>query len=1149
MSSYYNISLFRKLQAPLLDALQKIEAGLEKLLANQIKPNELGLVEKAHEVTNNLLMVRRKAVAGISKTIEKGLASLNEPERVGWDYIRVQAATRALLPLVSAFSAHLKDMVAGNDELHVQLWPLWAKACEAMEMEAPEPEELFEIDPDFSGETFQPRPREHLAEVSEGAHERLVAAIGLVEAARSKPEMETALRKATEVFNQIYALRHLRSYQTYWLVVRARLAVGLMHPDRLLDEREEWLGLLREAALQLRKFGANSRRFSEEVLKDALKPLMKPWPAGWAVAHPTLAELDRRLGLSVFWQAVKDVQDQSSEGALAKFAGRQKEIETTLFQLHTQWNKLIGAPEEQRKAALVAFLRSLVVLGPKREWFPGTFVSPLFDAMKSLGDKLAERLNAKEQPPIDEQMGFEVAATILLLEEVTERRARWNQELETRCQHQAYRLGLAIAGRREELMGMPGLRWDARWKERQVEKAVHESMGLVHNQLATVEKALADLSKGEDEEEVRDRFEELKGRCRQVGLVLETLRFPLAAKVAVGIRDQIDALSKEKSVDPAAIQTLALALASLQRFVQSRKNGDSEAIAVLAPGLDALFGAGSYERELRALHHDQALSPPVAALERLSEMSVEAVVPAPQELPAEEALPLSESVVVTEPPVRNLRSELLGEGYRDEPTAPDILVIFLEEADAALKEVEGLRKQLRAGSTDEEAWLGLRRQFHTLKGSGRICGLAGLGEVAWWVEDRLNEALAVQEDYSSALDEALGLATQALAGWYQQLTQGTEVVVQASAIREALDKATPYFADGRETGDEEDLSAEGLNHDNVWPSAQAEVIEEGSALVETPGEEIQDLAQDETEDQHEELQRFVREDASKHAQQLGETVLDFELNGRWDWERLHWSAHTLAGLFRIEAEGRTLAKVVEHWAEGRLESPFEGREEGLLEAVVGLREQAEALAEGQSLPAVDPQWLVGPVLPTEGGDDEWELDLPDVEVQTLEAQGAGSEREHQASNVVEEVVSLPDQETVNTPEAFLGEEKQLASVTSEQEQGAGDEGSAEPLSPDHDEAETGDELGGLVENEDAQPPAQEDRPNVEEPGSSLEGLQQELSVVRTESQAGMEGLSEEQRFERDQAWEDIFSAVETIQDGFRRLTAGLLKLNEQDSRD
>ena len=104
MSANYNTSLFRQLQAPLLDALGQIEKGLQRLLESQIQAKELGLVDKAHEVTSSLKIVKRNAVANLAETIEKGIVFLNTPERQGWDFIQTQSVARAMLPLVSAFS-------------------------------------------------------------------------------------------------------------------------------------------------------------------------------------------------------------------------------------------------------------------------------------------------------------------------------------------------------------------------------------------------------------------------------------------------------------------------------------------------------------------------------------------------------------------------------------------------------------------------------------------------------------------------------------------------------------------------------------------------------------------------------------------------------------------------------------------------------------------------------------------------------------------------------------------------------------------------------------------------------------------------------------------------------------------------------------
>lgn len=992
MSANYNTALFRQLQAPLLDALRQIEGGLEKILSNQIQPKELGLVDKAHEVTSSLRIVQRTAVTRLSETIEAGVVALNAPERRGWDYIQVQSVARALMPLVAGFNRHLQDMAAGNDDLHVHLWPVWAKACALMEQPEPDLEDLFEIDPDFNGDTFSPRPAEYLAAVAAGAYDRLVAAIGMVEVARNRQGMEEGLRKAGEVFNQIYALRHRRAYQAYWLVVRARLAVGLMQPDKLIHQQAEWLALLREASIQLKKFGADARRVSPKLLKDVLKPLMKPWPPEWAVAHPTLAELDRRLGLSVFWQAAKDIREDTRDGALAQFSVRQREIEENVGLLKNHWNKLVGVPEEQRKAALAGFLRALVSLGPKKEWFPGTFVGPLFDGLRALGDKLADRLKAREQPPIDDRLAFEVAATILMLDEVTERRSRWSQELESRCGTQAYRLGLAVNGRYAELAGMPPLRWDPRWRERQAERAVRTALSLVSDEVGIVEKALADLSRGEDEEEIRDRFDELKGRCRRIGLVLETLRQPVPARVAHGVRDRIEGLALERSIED-SMRGLAIAIASLQRFLQSRKNGDAEALSLVEPGFDALFGPGSYALEV---HRFQGSAPAVSDEEASAIPMPPAASP-----PMQDAVPgATPALSVDALPMRDLRAELLGEGLTDVPASPDILAIFLEEATAAIEEVAALRPALKAGGDAEETavqWASLRRQFHTLKGSGRICGLVGLGEVAWWVEERLNEALAMKEGYGLDLDAALAVASEQLDGWYGTLRAGApSVFVQAGDVREALDRALPFFApspseepagpDTIAAMDDEDLAF-------VWPgdSSAEKALDGGQTEDDLPVEEGEalaisaDLGFEEAPATAEPASSswgdLVQEDAAKHAENLATVALAHEVGGGWDLGGVHWSAHTLASLFPDEAAGpKALAKALEAWAEAQMEgTPLSGvSDDRVSEGVQALLRLAEALAQGESLSDPDEGLAASLAEQGEAGAedlDDWVLDL------------------------------------------------------------------------------------------------------------------------------------------------------------------------------
>ena len=949
MSAPYNTALLRHLKAPTLAALGAIDVAVEGVIEGRVAPQELDVRRSAHEVASALGMIGSQAAARLARAIEEGVQALSEPDRRGWDHIRVQTVARALSSFVKAFAVHLQDMINGQGGPHVRLWPLWGALMQAMEREAPDVESLFEMDADFEDETFSPRPQVHLAETVDGAYERLLAAIGLVETARTTSNMEHALNLASEVFSHLYGLRHNRSYHVLWLILRGRLAAGLLRPETLLSQKAEWLELLRDAGLQMRKFGSDHRRLSPEKLREALGPLLAPWPSEWAVAHPVLAELDRRLGLSVFREAVAEIRADNVEGAAAKFSLRKKELESLLQMLRTEWSKAAGAAPAQRKATQTRFLRALAAFVGKRAWFPGALALPLLGQFQALGDWMSESLSAPSPSELNATLSLEVAASVLLLQEVVERQVRWTQELEHRIGHQAKRLGWALQGRAQDLRAAAPVRWDARWRERQVAKAIQLIFEQLSQNVGVVEKCLADWVRGEDVEEVRARLGEMKGRCRAMARVLATVREPSAAKLAEGIRDGIEGLGESK--DPVAaesVQTLAPAVAALSRFIRARCDAEPQAQGLLEPGLVALFGVGTMgvpEKE------------------------------APESLSAQPG-PLDADSVVIEgsdaTPPRDIRSELLNEGVWDNASDRSLLDVFLEETEEALAEIALARAALREAPVSlpdtHPAWETLRRQFHTLKGSGRICGLSGLGEVAWWAEARINEAFDLQEPYGSALDAALGWTATRLESWYGQLRASVAVHVSAADVKAALDAAPPIL-DGLSPaneglaseawplpttdGDKAGTLAEGAQP-TAWEEAGDSTVSnralpEASPLAKASEQQQEDFPADDG------LNAIRHQELADQAESLAGVLIRRELAGSWDVETIHRAAHTIAALAAalfqpdVQAFARHIEQVASDWQKGVL-AP--GEDDPLVIAIRLLREGAERLAEGDTAWAV-----------------------------------------------------------------------------------------------------------------------------------------------------------------------------------------------------
>jgi len=149
---------------------------------------------------------------------------------------------------------------------------------------------------------------------------------------------------------------------------------------------------------------------------------------------------------------------------------------------------------------------------------------------------------------------------------------------------------------------------------------------------------------------------------------------------------------------------------------------------------------------------------------------------------AEEDIPEPAAVSETAPapPVHVSSAErlhydesVLSSQVRGPDIDPEILDIFLEEAD---EEIESLGEQFprwQAAPSDMDALTVIRRSFHTLKGSGRLAGALRLGEFAWVVESFLNRLLEGGQEADFATIQALEDAIAVLPGLVAEVRDDT----------------------------------------------------------------------------------------------------------------------------------------------------------------------------------------------------------------------------------------------------------------------------------------------------------------------------------------------------------------------------------------
>lgn len=72
---------------------------------------------------------------------------------------------------------------------------------------------------------------------------------------------------------------------------------------------------------------------------------------------------------------------------------------------------------------------------------------------------------------------------------------------------------------------------------------------------------------------------------------------------------------------------------------------------------------------------------------------------------------------------------------------PEILDIFVEEVGEVLEAINGSLPCWVENTEDREAGATVRRAFHTLKGSGRMVGASDIGDLAWSIENMLNQVM------------------------------------------------------------------------------------------------------------------------------------------------------------------------------------------------------------------------------------------------------------------------------------------------------------------------------------------------------------------------------------------------------------------------
>ena len=173
---------------------------------------------------------------------------------------------------------------------------------------------------------------------------------------------------------------------------------------------------------------------------------------------------------------------------------------------------------------------------------------------------------------------------------------------------------------------------------------------------------------------------------------------------------------------------------------------------------------------------DAAKFEPASASDGMAAKEVEASEP-PYEKPFE-VVPVDEDLDVLKP-----------------GSDPEILEIYLEEADEEALNITRLQKDWLLHPEDENAVKNIRRGFHTIKGSGRLVGALKIGEFAWDFEQLLNRVIEKTVPPNQQVIDAVGKAAAALPELVLELKTSMEPVADINYLRGLARALAEFKAD------------------------------------------------------------------------------------------------------------------------------------------------------------------------------------------------------------------------------------------------------------------------------------------------------------------------------------------------------------------
>ncbi|MCE9570502.1 MAG: Hpt domain-containing protein, partial [Rhodocyclales bacterium] len=766
-----------------------------------------------HQAYGALAIVGLDGITEFADAIEKLLAALGDNTTPD-----VDAAIAAAQGGFTALRGYLDDLVAGHPNQPLKLFGPYRAMTVARGQPPPGPADLF-----FPDLTQRPPKREK--DPSPLAPESLAARLkaarlgferGLLKWIKNDPKGIAEMKGSVAMIEMTRTTPAARAYWWVALGVLDALAAGGL-PDATEAKR-----FAMRLGAQIKKLIEGQAEPGEPLLREALYQAACASAGGEALA---IVRAAYRL------EGIVPTATPSETERLLPHIRRLREL---VAAAKDDWNRLCAGTA----AALPPFHERTAKIAEEGAATGQPDYARLTAAILEQTDLLR-----RDPSRHNESMALEMATSLLLAESALENFQSLDADFARSADAVVSRLGALGRGEELGLLELPHL--DAMSRRAQ-ERLLLESVAReIRTNLGAIEQTLDAFFRDTSRQAT---LAALKQPIQQIQGALLVLGQDRANDVLAGCARAIEQFAEPGFAAQAGdFEDVARKLSALGFFVAQLQSGTADIDAILEPPpvartvheevettVPVTMQAQGIIAESEA--HEDTVGVEDASAEALPDYEVEGLAPLPEPPPAPPPTPV-------EVPAPSAEATRLVDASQEDLDA-ELLSIFLEEAREVLATISQHLPLVHAAPGGQDSLITVRRSFHTLKGSGRMVGLAELGEAAWSVEQVLNGWLHGASAATPALLEMLDLAADMFRVWVAQLEAGggshfdtAELIRRCQALGGAEDSEAPVAAPPAPTVEETAPVEEAPVEEAPLEEAPLEEAPQEAEPEETPAEE------------------------------------------------------------------------------------------------------------------------------------------------------------------------------------------------------------------------------------------------------------------------------------------------------------------------